>query len=187
MKKPKPKQLEDTGPIKGELNDMQKRFCEEFLIDLNGTKAAIRAGYSKKSAGSQASRLLTDAKISQYILELIEKRSEETGIKASDVLKELAKVAFSNLKKVADWDEDGNLRVRPSNEMTLDEAAAIESIKMTRVTRDNEMIHTTLSIKLHRKTPALMLLMRHLGMLGDKEDDENPILKKAMAEIERGR
>ena len=69
------------------LNDKQEQFCKEYIIDLNATQAAIRAGYSEKTAEAQASRLLTNVKVSNRIQELKQKRSERTEIKADDVLR----------------------------------------------------------------------------------------------------
>ncbi|MCK9327404.1 MAG: terminase small subunit [Bacteroidales bacterium] len=68
-------------------NDRQERFCQEYIIDLKGTQAAIRAGYSPKTANEQASRLLANVNVQARYQELIEKRSERTEIKADDVLR----------------------------------------------------------------------------------------------------
>lgn len=67
----------------------QKRFCEEYLIDLNGTQAAIRAGYSKRTANEQAARLLTKVSLQEYIRILKKERSERLKITADDVLENL--------------------------------------------------------------------------------------------------
>ena len=77
------------------LTEKQKRFCEEYLIDLTATQAAERAGYSKRTARSQGQRLLTNVDIQLYLKELMSKRSEHTGITADDVLKELKEIAFA--------------------------------------------------------------------------------------------
>ena len=78
------------------LTDKQKKFCEEYLIDLNGTQAAIRAGYSEKTANEQSGRLLVNVSIQKYISELMKMQSQRTGITADKVLKELEKVAFTD-------------------------------------------------------------------------------------------
>ena len=74
------------------LTDKQKTFCEEYLIDLNATKAAIRAGYSEKTAAAIASQNLIKLNISEYIAELKAKRSESTAIDAAWVLRQAVKV-----------------------------------------------------------------------------------------------
>lgn len=81
------------------LTEKQKRFCEEYLIDLNATQAYIRAGYSAKkkdTARVESSKLLTKPNIQNYISELQKFQSERTGITADNVLKELQKVAFAD-------------------------------------------------------------------------------------------
>lgn len=184
-----------------DLNARAKRFCEEFIIDLNATKAAERAGFSKKTAASQASRLLTDVKVTQYISELKVQRAEKTQTEAERTVQELKSLAFSNLKDVATWDDKGHLFIKSSDDIPLHIAAAIESIKMdrhvlsvkSRYNDDDEEISreeeykSVITVKFHKKTPAIFLLMRHLGMLDDKGDDENPILKKAFEDLKRGR
>jgi len=62
-----------------DLSEKQKRFCEEYTVDFNGLQAAIRAGYSEKTANQQASRLLTKVNIQQYIKGLQEKLSKKNG------------------------------------------------------------------------------------------------------------
>lgn len=103
------------------LNEKQQRFADEYLVDCNGTQAAIRSGYSENSAKEQASRLLTNANIRAYIEQKQSERSERTNITADFVLQGLREVALRcmqrNLKM--DWDyesksmqpvvdEDGN-------------------------------------------------------------------------------
>jgi len=79
------------------LTPKQQRFVEEYLIDLNATQAAIRAGYSKKTAGRIASQNLSKLDIQMAISEAIQKRSERTQITADRVLQEYALIAFSNM------------------------------------------------------------------------------------------
>lgn len=80
------------------LTEKQKRFCEEYLVDLNATQAAIRAGYKEKTARSSASENLTKPDIQQYLRELIDQRSERTGITADTVLLELERIALSDVE-----------------------------------------------------------------------------------------
>lgn len=78
------------------LTEKQKRFCEEYLIDFNATQAALRAGYSQKTAYSIGDENLRKPEIQSEIQALIKKRSERTGISADTVITELAKIAFSD-------------------------------------------------------------------------------------------
>ena len=80
----------------GTLNDRQKLFCREYIIDLNATQAAIRAGYSEKTAYSQGQRLLKNVEIKASIDELKSTRSETAEITAQMVVDALACIAFSN-------------------------------------------------------------------------------------------
>ena len=75
------------------LNDRQKAFCEEYMVDMNATQAAIRAGYSKKYARQNAPKLLQNTTVATYLKNLIDARSERTEIKADDVLADLRELA----------------------------------------------------------------------------------------------
>lgn len=77
------------------LTPKQQRFCEEYIIDLNATQAAIRAGYSEKCARVSAAKMLTKANIQEKIAELIEERSKRTDITADKVIEQLGNIAFN--------------------------------------------------------------------------------------------
>ena len=77
------------------MTDKQDRFCEEYMIDLNATQAAIRAGYSPKTAREQAPRLLANVSIQNRIAQLQAEQSRRTGVSADRVVRELAKIAFA--------------------------------------------------------------------------------------------
>lgn len=81
-----------------ELTDKQKRFCEEYVIDLNATQAAIRAGYSEKTANEQASRLLANVNISDYVANLQKKISEKLQIDAEWVLKRFKDISDRSMQ-----------------------------------------------------------------------------------------
>lgn len=83
-----------------ELTDKQARFCEEYLIDLNATQAAIRAGYSEKTANEQGARLLANVSVQEKIAELKAERSKRTEITQDSVIQELAAVARAEVKGV---------------------------------------------------------------------------------------
>ncbi|MGA1806733.1 terminase small subunit [Sphingobium sp. WW5] len=93
----------------------QQRFVDEYLIDLNATKAAIRAGYSAKTANEQGARLLANVSVRNAVSEAKAKRSKETGIDAAWVLSRLAAEAFADLADL--YDEDG--RVKPVKDWPL--------------------------------------------------------------------
>ena len=83
-----------------ELTDRQARFCEEYLIDLNATQAAIRAGYSEKTANEQGARLLANVSVQEKIAELKADRAKRTEMTQDSVIQELAAVARAEVKGV---------------------------------------------------------------------------------------
>lgn len=83
-----------------ELTDRQARFCEEYLIDLNATQAAIRAGYSEKTANEQGARLLANVSVQEKIAELKAERAKRTEMTQDSVIQELAAVARAEIKGV---------------------------------------------------------------------------------------
>ena len=97
------------------MNAKQLRFAQEYLIDLNATQAAIRAGYSAKTASSQGERLLRNVEVQRAVTEAKAARSEETGINAAWVLKRLADESFADLADL--YDELG--RVKPVKDWPL--------------------------------------------------------------------
>ena len=92
------------------MTEKQKRFCEEYLVDLNATKAALRAGYAEKTAYSQGQRLLKNVEINDCITELKSKQSERTGITADKVLEELAQLGFAPIETCESFKASDKLR-----------------------------------------------------------------------------
>ena len=137
----------------------QKRFVEEYLIDLNATQAAIRAGYKAKN-GQRASEigheLLQKTQVSEAISEAIAERSKRTGINADRVLLELARIAFVNVINA----KDATLK----EDASRDDLAAIQSVKVKSFGEDG----VEREIKLADKLKALDMLGRHLAMWNDK-------------------
>lgn len=141
------------------LNEKQKRFVSEYIIDLNAKQAAIRAGYSPKGAEPQASRLLSNAKIQVEIAKAMEDRGKRTGITQDRVLAELSAIAFAKATDYVEVDDDGSVKIKPTAELTDEQKKAIASIKEGA---------NGIEIKLTDKTKALEMLSRHLGLFNDK-------------------
>lgn len=140
----------------------QKRFIEEYLIDLNATQAAIRAGYSPDTAKAIGSENLTKPDIRAHIDKAMAERSKRTGINADRVIMELAKIALVNAADVINAD-DATLR----DDAAPEDTAAIQSVKVkTFPTKDGEGVER--EIKMADKLKALELLGKHLGMFKDK-------------------
>ncbi len=146
------------------LNDKQQCFVDEYLIDLNATQAAIRAGYSVKTADQQGSRLLANVKVQQAVSEKMAERSRRTGVNQDRVVMELAKIAFVNASDVIN-PEDATVRDGASD----DDTAAIQSVKV-KVIPTKEGAGIEREIRLSDKLKALELLGKHLGMWSDKLD-----------------
>ena len=148
---------------KAKLTEKQQRFVDEYLIDLNGTQAAIRAGYSVKTAQEQASRLLSNVMVQQAIAKRMAERSKRTGINQDRVVLELAKIAFVKMTDIVD--DHGRIK----GTATDDDLACIESIKYKE--SDNEFGGSVeREVKIGSKLKALELLGKHLGMWNDKVD-----------------
>lgn len=144
------------------LTPKQKAFCEEYLLDLNATQAAIRSGYSAKTANEQGNRLLANVSIRTHIDEALAERSRRTGINADRVIRELARLAFVNANNVINT-EDATVKSN-ANE---DDTAAIASVKVKVIpTKDGEGVER--EIRLSDKLKALELLGKHLGMFTEK-------------------
>lgn len=141
------------------LNEKQKRFVSEYIIDLNAKQAAIRAGYSPKGAEPQASRLLSNAKIQVEIAKAMEDRGKRTGITQDRVLAELSAIAFAKATDYVEVDDDGSVKIKPTAALTDEQKKAIASIKEGA---------NGIEIKLTDKTKALEMLSRHLGLFNDK-------------------
>lgn len=165
------------------MTDKQKRFCEEYLIDLNATQAAIRAGYKEKTAYSQGQRLLKKVEVQKQIEEGKKNLSERVKVTQERVIEELSCIAFSKASdyaKVIEKDrmtesEDGIMipildhegepvkykTVEPvlTDDLTEDQKRAIAVIKRGR---------DGFEIKPYDKIRALELLGKHLGMFTEK-------------------
>lgn len=141
------------------LNEKQKRFVSEYIIDLNAKQAAIRAGYSPKTAEVQASRLLSLVKVQTEITKAMEDRGKRTGITQDRVLAELSAIAFAKATDYVEVDEDGFVKIKPTAGLTDEQKSAIAGIKKGA---------NGIEIKLVDKTKALEMLSRHLGLFNDK-------------------
>lgn len=155
----------------------QKIFADEYLIDLNATRAYKTAYPSVKkeeTARANGSRLLTNANVSKYIAERMQDRQKRTEITQDRVLEELAAIAFAMPTDYAEV-KDGKVILKNTENLTEQQIRAIAGIK------DGKY---GIEIKLNDKEKALELLGRHLGMFKDRVEvsgleDE----KKKLADI----
>ena len=148
---------------KGKLTAKQQKFVEEYLIDLNATQAAIRAGYSVKTADVIGYQLLQKTSVQEAIAKAMAERSRRTGVNQDRVVLELAKIAFVKMTDVVN--SNGEIKADASP----DDLSCIESIKYRE--SDNEFGGSVeREVKIGSKLKALELLGKHLGMWNDKLD-----------------
>jgi phage terminase small subunit len=152
------------------LTAKQEQFCKEYLIDLNATQAAIRAGYSEDTAKSIGSENLTKPDISSCIEQLMAERSKRTAITADKVLQELAKMAFFNMQDVQD--EEGN--TLPFNEWSRDDLASLQEVTETKIGKDEDSIVINRKFKAADKKSSLELIGKHLKLFTDKHEHSGP-------------
>lgn len=175
-----------------ELTAKQRAFVREYLIDLNATQAAIRAGYSSDTAGAIGAENLKKPQIEAAISAAMNLRAERTDITADRVLKELAKIGFADIRKAIRWESalvteednpDGgdiavikrivtnHVQLVSSDDIDDDTAAAISEI--------SQNTNGGIKLKLHDKKAALVDLGRHLGLFTDnvamKHDVSDPL------------
>ena len=157
------------------LTPKQLKFCNEYLIDLNATQAAIRAGYSEKTANRIGTENLSKLVISNYISELQQKQQKRTEITADMVIKELAKIAFHNTQ---DFVNGGN-SILEIKHIDRSKVAAVSKVKTT-IKDDGSVIS---EIAFYDKVEALEKLGRHLGVF-EKDNKQKSALTVEMTSKE---
>lgn len=153
-----------------ELTPKQAVFVDEYLIDLNATQAAIRAGYSTRTADEIARQLLGKTWVAEAVAKAKAERSKRTGISSDRVLEELARIAFADMGEYADWSGD-RVSLRSSEEV---DTRCILEVKQTSKQFGNDV-----GIKLHDKLGALNALAKHLGLLPEKHEHEVVLRREA--------
>lgn len=153
----------------------QQKFVEEYLVDMNGTQAAIRAGYSEKTAQAISAENLSKPIIKAALDAARQKMAERTNITQDEVLRQFARIGFADMRSM--FTESGALK--PLSDLTLEEAASISSIEV--VTNqlpaikggpaEVEYVH---KIRFWDKVGALTQIGRHLGMFLDKTAQIGP-------------
>ncbi len=148
------------------LTPKQARFVEEYLVDLNGAAAAVRAGYSPHTARSLANRLLTYVDVQAAIAEAVKRRSERTEVTQDRVLLDLARISFFDARRL--FDEGGNLL---TPDAWPDEvAAAVASFEVTTSQNQDGQQTTLKKVRLWDKPRNLELLGKHLRMFVERQE-----------------
>lgn len=173
------KKKKSAAPV---LNDQQQLFCREYIVDFNGTQAAIRAGYSPKTAAATASRLLNNVNTQAFLNTLRSEREKRTNITADRVVEQLAKIAFMDVKSIIDWgqeervvdhkitrDKEGNetkepikeffdfVRLLPKDQV---DGTLIQNVKMTKY---------GMAIEMPDRMRAFEMLAKHLGVYDERQ------------------
>jgi phage terminase small subunit len=156
---------------KAKLTDKQRRFCQEYILDMNATQAAKRAGYAPRSALWVGSRMLRSGIVADHIKELRDKQLKRLEITADRVLTELARIAFVDPSKIMRVTRRTPysrtcVEITPSDDLDEDHRAVISELS------ENEK--GGIRCKLASKEKALELLGRHLGLFIDRTEMSGP-------------
>ena len=145
------------------LTPKQKAFCQQYLIDLNGKQAAIRAGFSARTAEFQASRLLSFVKVQKYLQKLQAEARKRTDITKDEILSELTSILRA---KISDFLNFDGKKIQFKDFATLPESKikAVESIKETR---------HGIELKIHGKAWTIERICRILGFDSPQAFDVN--------------
>jgi phage terminase small subunit len=158
------------------LTPKQASFVSEYLIDKNATQAAIRAGYSAKTADVQGPRLLGNVSVSQAIAQGISKQLEANGITAERTLREIARLGFSDMRKF--FADSGSLKA--IHTLGDDEAACLASVEVTKknLTAGDGEIDTVLKVKVWDKPRSLEMLAKHFALLTERIEHSGNVTYK---------
>lgn len=173
------------------LNKKLTRFVEAYLVEPNGTKAAIAAGYSAKTAAQAGSRLLKHVDVAAELARRRKTIEVKSGVTAEMVVAELAKLGFADIRQVVEWrmrdagevfDTSGNpvdifdteVTIKNSDKISAEAAAAIAEVSQSK--------DGTLKVKMHDKLGALIRIGQHLGMFRASTPEDEPGKKKKAEE-----
>lgn len=151
-------------PKRSGLTAKQRRFVEQYLIDLNATQAAIRAGYSERTANKVGPRMLVNVGVVTAVNRAIEERSKRTEITQDSVLQELGRIGFSDMRQFTQWGPDGVV-LNDCATLDADAARCVAEVSQT-TSKDGG----SLKFRLHDKVSALEKLGKHLGMFVDRHE-----------------
>lgn len=172
------------------LTPKQQRFVEEYLVDLNATKAAIRAGYSAKTAESQGSRLLSKAKIQDAVSKGRTKQTERTEINADWLLKRLAEEANADFADL--YDEHGALK--PVKDWPkVWRKGLISGLETEEIRVDGSAVTMARKVKVSDRLKRLELIGRHIavGAFVDKHEHTGqggtPLIPETVNDLEVAR
>jgi phage terminase small subunit len=152
-----------TATAERKLTNKQERFCQEYMIDLNATQAAIRAGYSKKTAAEMGHENLTKPHIAAKVHAMLEEARKRAAKTADDIRERLEHIGFTDLTDIIEFNEHGMTVLKNSKDIKPEHAAALESVQFTQT-------DSAINFKVKKINPlkALELLGKEQGMFVDK-------------------
>lgn len=169
------------------LTDKQARFVDEYMIDLNATQAAIRAGYSEKTAEQIGYQLLQKEPVAAEIAARRQKLSEKAGVTVERIVAELAKIGFADIRKAIRWNghlvkeednpEGGDVLVikeTRNNLVALVDSEDLDEDTAAAISQISQNAQGGVTLKMHDKRAALVDLGKHLGMFVDKVEHSGP-------------
>ncbi len=155
------------------LNPKQLAFISEYLIDFNGTQAAIRAGYSARTAQEQASVLLSKPMVQRALEEAKAAHKKVREVSVDRIIQELERIAYGDLKNSVRWNEGGT-QIQPSDDLPADVSATIMSIEEDEHETTSPLGHThvrrKVKVKHYDKLRALELLGRYKSLFVDRKE-----------------
>lgn len=158
------------------LNRKQQRFCEEYVIDWNATRAAISAGYSPKSAKQIAAENLSKPYLREYIDEIQKDLSKLSGVTALRNVLELKKIAYASISQFKnDW-----MTEKEFDSLSEDQLACISDIQY-QIRTIEKTTETVVKFKLHDKQKAIEILNKMLGLNEPEKNSNNYIIQGAFA------
>jgi len=177
--------MPEESDNKAKLSDKEERFCYEYLIDLNATQAAIRSGYSKRTARTIASENLTKLDIQQRISEMRANLEQTSGISSLKVILEHKKIAFSDAGQL----REGWMTLKDFEQLTDEQKACIQEVKTkqsNRITDEGDIvIDEWVSLKLYNKQASLDSISNILGFNAPfKTDNKIEMQVKPMTKAE---
>lgn len=165
----------------GKLTKNQKIFCDEYLIDLNATRAykvAYKNVTKDETAAASSSRLLRNVKVKDYVNERMKAREKRTEVTQDKVLKELAKIGFANITdyiniiETEGYNESGELQ--KYNDVKLEITKELDEAKQSAIS-EIKRGKNGVELKLNDKVKALELMGKHLGMFVDRVEQTGDI------------
>jgi len=152
-------------PLGMRVTALQRRFIDEYMVDLNGAQAAVRAGYAAGSARYSAARNLARKDIKAEVAARIADRATRVKVTADQVIKELARLAFVDPSRIMSYSR-GRIRLSETDSLSEDDRRCVEEL--------SESVGGGVKVRLASKVKALELLGRHLGLFVDRMEHSGP-------------